>query len=178
MIIRRSFSSITMQYSLHHTFLGILWPKCSKGFFILRMCYYLFGIKKASIMKQKRFLRWLLPLLSSISCIPIMFLRQYRRILSTVLRSQIFRQRVQIERRPSHHWPAKAVRYHGKSASKTVFRIVRCCLKLSPYVVTTFAVFLLAFFVGMCRRAVSALGCRSPPIQSDFYIFKNSDWRK
>ena len=30
-------------------------------------------------------------------------LRQYRTILSTVLRSQIFRQRVQIERRPSHH---------------------------------------------------------------------------
>ncbi len=42
----------------------------------------------------------------------------------------------------------------------------------------TFAVFLLSFFIGMCRRAVSAVGCRSPPFQSGFYIFKNSDWRK
>ena len=41
-----------------------------------------------------------------------------------------------------------------------------------------FAVFLLSFFIGMCRKAVSAVGCRSPPFQSDFYIFKNSDWRK
>ncbi|WP_367575829.1 ParA family protein [Acutalibacter intestini] len=31
-----------------------------------------------------------------------LYLRQHRTILSTVLRSQIFRQRVQIERRPSH----------------------------------------------------------------------------
>ena len=29
-----------------------------------------------------------------------------------------------------------------------------------------FAVFLLPFFIGMCRRAVSAVGCRPPPIQS------------
>ena len=42
----------------------------------------------------------------------------------------------------------------------------------------TFAVFLLSFFIGICRRAVSAVGCRSPPFQSGFYIFKNSDWRK
>ena len=41
-----------------------------------------------------------------------------------------------------------------------------------------FAVFLLSFFIGMCRRVVSAVGCRSPPFQSGFYIFKNSDWRK
>ena len=40
-----------------------------------------------------------------------------------------------------------------------------------------FAVFLLSFFIGMCRRVVSAVGCRSPPFQSGFYIFKNSDWR-
>ena len=42
----------------------------------------------------------------------------------------------------------------------------------------TFAVFLLSFFIGMCRRAVSAVGCRSPPIQSGLLHFKNSDWRK
>ena len=59
--------------------------------------------------------------------------RQYRRILSTVLCSQIFLQSVQIERRPSHHWPAKAVRYHGKSASKTVLRMVRCALNITTF---------------------------------------------
>ena len=31
-----------------------------------------------------------------------------------------------------------------------------------------FAVFLLSFFIGMCRRAVSTVGCRSPPFQSGF----------
>ena len=36
-----------------------------------------------------------------------------------------------------------------------------------------FAVFLLAFFIGMCRRAVPAVGCRSPPIQSGLLHFKN-----
>ncbi len=41
-----------------------------------------------------------------------------------------------------------------------------------------FAVFLLSFFIGICRRAVSAVGCRSPPFQSGFYISKISDWRK
>ena len=35
-----------------------------------------------------------------------------------------------------------------------------------------FAVFLLSFFIGMCRRAVSAVGCRSPPIQSGFLHFQ------
>ncbi len=30
--------------------------------------------------------------------------------------------------------------------------------KLSPYVVTAFAVFLLSFFIGMCRGTVSAVG--------------------
>ena len=35
-----------------------------------------------------------------------------------------------------------------------------------------FAVFLLSFFIGMCRRAVSAVGCRSPPIQSGFFTFQ------
>ena len=31
-----------------------------------------------------------------------------------------------------------------------------------------FAVFLLSFFIGMCRRAVSGVYCRSPPFQSGF----------
>ncbi len=34
--------------------------------------------------------------------------------------------------------------------------------KLSPYVVTAFAVFLLSFFIGMCRKAVFAVGCLPP----------------
>ncbi|RKI37533.1 hypothetical protein D7V86_22815 [bacterium D16-51] len=40
-----------------------------------------------------------------------------------------------------------------------------------------FAVFLLSFFIGMCRRAVSTVGCRSPPFPSGFQHFKNSDGR-
>ena len=35
-----------------------------------------------------------------------------------------------------------------------------------------FAVFLLSFFIGMCRRVVSAVGCRSPPFQSGFLHFQ------
>ena len=35
-----------------------------------------------------------------------------------------------------------------------------------------FAVFLLSFFIGMCCRAVSAVGCRSPPFQSGFLHFQ------
>ena len=38
-----------------------------------------------------------------------------------------------------------------------------------------FAVFLLSFFVGICRRAVSDMRCRSPPLHLDFLHFKNSD---
>ena len=38
-----------------------------------------------------------------------------------------------------------------------------------------FAVFLLSFFVGTRRRAVSGVGCCSPPANLDFS--KNSDWR-
>ena len=47
--------------------------------------------------------------------------------------------------------------------------------KLSPYVVTAFAVFLLSFFVISRRKAVSGVGCRSPPANLDFQ--KNSDWQ-
>ena len=35
-----------------------------------------------------------------------------------------------------------------------------------------FAVFLLSFLVGKCRRAVSGVRCRSPPLHLDFYISK------
>ena len=38
-----------------------------------------------------------------------------------------------------------------------------------------FAVFLLSFFVGKCRKALTGIRCRSPPFNLDFYIFKNSD---
>ena len=40
-----------------------------------------------------------------------------------------------------------------------------------------FAVFLLSIFVGKCRRAVSDMRCRSPPLHLDFLHFKNSDGR-
>ena len=42
---------------------------------------------------------------------------------------------------------------------------------------SAFAVFLLSFFVGICRRAVSGMRCRSPPLHLDFLHFKDSDWR-
>ena len=37
---------------------------------------------------------------------------------------------------------------------------------------SAFAVFLLSFFVGMCRGTVSDMRCRSPPLHLDFYISK------
>ena len=40
-----------------------------------------------------------------------------------------------------------------------------------------FAVFLLSFFIGIRRRAVSDMRCRSPPLHLDFLHFKNSDGR-
>ena len=40
--------------------------------------------------------------------------------------------------------------------------------KLSPYVVTAFAVFLLSFFAGLRRRALFIIGCRSPPSNLNF----------
>ncbi|RTJ30046.1 hypothetical protein C3H81_09335 [Campylobacter jejuni] len=40
-----------------------------------------------------------------------------------------------------------------------------------------FAVFLLSIFVGKCRRAVSDMRSRSPPLHLDFLHFKNSDGR-
>ncbi|WP_217957225.1 hypothetical protein [Acutalibacter muris] len=40
--------------------------------------------------------------------------------------------------------------------------------KLSPYVVTAFAVFLLSFFAGIWDKPISGVGCRSPPDNLNF----------
>ncbi|MCI9050386.1 MAG: hypothetical protein HFI05_00440 [Lachnospiraceae bacterium] len=40
-----------------------------------------------------------------------------------------------------------------------------------------FEVFLLSFFIGMCRRAVSGIHCRSPPSLSRFQHFNDLDGR-
>lgn len=37
---------------------------------------------------------------------------------------------------------------------------------------SAFAVFLLSFFIGMCRRDSPCVGCRSPPFQSGFLHFQ------
>ena len=50
---------------------------------------------------------------------------------------------------------------------------VNYVFKLLPYMVTAFAVFLLSFFVRTRHKAVSGIGCRSPPVNLDFQ--KNSD---
>ncbi len=41
--------------------------------------------------------------------------------------------------------------------------------KLSPYMVTAFAVFLLSLFVEIRRKAISGVGCRSPPANLNFF---------
>jgi len=41
--------------------------------------------------------------------------------------------------------------------------------------ITAFAVFLLSIFAGIRRKAISGVGCRSPPANLDFQ--KNLDWR-
>ena len=48
----------------------------------------------------------------------------------------------------------------------------RICISYNRRGHRAFAVFLLLFFIGMCRRAVSAVGCRSPPIPSGFLHFQ------
>ncbi|NBH85799.1 hypothetical protein D7X88_17840 [bacterium C-53] len=50
-------------------------------------------------------------------------------------------------------------------------------LSLNRKGVTAFAVFLLSIFAKIRRKAVSAVGCRSPPLNLDFSDFQNSDWR-
>ena len=47
----------------------------------------------------------------------------------------------------------------------------RICIFYNRRGHSAFAVFLLSFFIGICRKAVSAVGCRSPPIQSGFLTF-------
>ncbi len=46
----------------------------------------------------------------------------------------------------------------------------RICISHNREGHRAFAVFLLSFFVGKCRRAVSGVRCRSPPLHLDFYI--------
>ena len=53
----------------------------------------------------------------------------------------------------------------------------RICISHNREGHRAFAVFLLSFFVGKCRRAVSDMRCRSPPLHLDFLHFKNSDGR-
>ena len=48
----------------------------------------------------------------------------------------------------------------------------RICISYNRRGHRAFAVFLLSFFIGMCRRVVSAVGCRSPPFQSGFLHFQ------
>ncbi len=58
----------------------------------------------------------------------------------------------------------------------------RICISYNRRGRRAFAVFLLSFFIRMCRRGVSAVGCRSPPIQSGFFTFSkiriggNKEW--
>ncbi len=73
MIIRRSYSQLPCGI-LDFTYLfDLLCLYCSKGFFLLRMCDFIVDIKESQCKKRFCFLRRLLPLLSPISCIPIMF---------------------------------------------------------------------------------------------------------
>ncbi|RKI22570.1 hypothetical protein D7V82_21615 [bacterium 1xD8-6] len=53
----------------------------------------------------------------------------------------------------------------------------RICISYNRRGHSAFAVFLLSFFIGMCRRAVFDIRCRSPPSPSGFQYFKNSDGR-
>ena len=52
---------------------------------------------------------------------------------------------------------------------------IRTNISINRKGTTALTVFLLSFFVGIRRRAVSGVGCRSPPFNLDFQ--KNSDWR-
>ena len=58
----------------------------------------------------------------------------------------------------------------------------RICISYNRRGHRAFAVFLLSFFIRLCHRAVSAVGCRSPPSQSGFFTFPkiqiggNKEW--
>ena len=45
---------------------------------------------------------------------------------------------------------------------------IRTNISINRKGVTAFAVFLLSFFVGIRCKAVSGIGCRSPPVNLDF----------
>ena len=55
------------------------------------------------------------------------------------------------------------------------FLHIRTKIPINRKGVTALTVFLLSFFVGIRRKAISGVGCRSPPANLDFQ--KNSDWR-
>ena len=55
--------------------------------------------------------------------------------------------------------------------------LLRTIISINREGVTAFAVFLLSFFAEIRRMALSAVGCRSPPLNLDFSDFQNSDWR-
>ena len=48
----------------------------------------------------------------------------------------------------------------------------RICISYNRKGHRAFTVFLLSFFIGIRRKAVSAVGCRSPPFQSGFLHFQ------
>ena len=48
----------------------------------------------------------------------------------------------------------------------------RICISYNRRGHRTFAVFLLLFFIGMCRRAISVIRCRSTPSPSGFLHFQ------
>ena len=52
---------------------------------------------------------------------------------------------------------------------------IRTKISINRKGLTAFAVFLLSIFAGIRRKAISGVGCRSPPANLDFQ--KNSDWR-
>ena len=54
---------------------------------------------------------------------------------------------------------------------------IRTIISINREGVTTFAVFLLSFFVRTRRKAISGIGCRSPPFNLDFKKIQ-IDWRK
>ncbi|NBJ97198.1 hypothetical protein D5282_07625 [bacterium 1xD8-48] len=53
----------------------------------------------------------------------------------------------------------------------------RICISYNRRGHRAFAVFLLSFFIRLCRRALCGIHCRSPPLHLDFQHFKNSDGR-
>ena len=78
-------------------------------------------------------------------------------------------------------YPAKKILVNiwGLCTSKVEIKSLynRNIFSLNRKGVVAFAVFLLSFFAEIRRMALSAVGCRSPPLNLDFSDFQNSDWR-